>query len=128
MSISGITAASLGAAPPITSAEPDSETQRAFEQDKKADVRVDWESDSRLYLRHPHNTSYSSEEALFAAIERATSARNLAVVDMGKPMGMLSRRDFKQRVDMIEARLKKLGFKRIAFHLASASEHPIYRE
>lgn len=107
---------------------PDDDTSRAFEQDKAADVRIDWESDARVFLRHPDKAEFKSEDALFAALAQLKTKHELAVIDMGKPMRMLSDEDFKKRVDAIEARVKKLGFKRVVFHLMSATAHPIYRE
>lgn len=112
----------------VSSGRADDETSRAFAQDKAADLRIEWESDSRLFLRHPKGAEFKSEDALFNALALLKTRHELAVIDMGKPMRMLSDKDFKQRVDMIESRVKKLGFKRVAFHLATASEHPIYRQ
>jgi len=106
------------------------EMERAFQIMNSADVVVEYESPSRIFLR-PHggkNSACVAHDQMSTTIAGATDKREMAVVIMGKPMRMHSDETFRKEVDEIERLIKAQGFKRVVFMLASAFGMPIYRE
>jgi hypothetical protein len=113
-----------------------SETDRAFEQERQADLVIDYESSDRIWLTLPaeirRNEGECADETLAQEIAGlALKKRALAVVVIGKPVRyQFAGKDelLRAKVDAIEAVVKGQGFKRVIFQLASATGRPIYRE
>ena len=123
--------------PPVVSKEYPSaeaqelETERAMTQLREADVAIDYQSDERLFLTVPPDFGHQiivSLAGLEKAVSHCTTNRQLAVVTMNPPMRMLPKTEFDARVDELEGMLKNIGFRRVMFHLGSATGRPIYRE
>ena len=109
----------------------DRDTERAMAQLREADVAVGYESDRRLSLTVPPDFGHQamvSLGGLEAAVAHGTTNRHLAVVTMEPSMRMLPKAEFDARADKIEKMLKNIGFRRVVFHLGSATGRPIYRE
>ena len=109
----------------------DLETERAMKQLREADVTIGYESDKCLFLSVPPDFGHCEKVSLPAlerAVSHCTTNRQLAVVTMDPPMRRLPEPAFNARVDEIEKMLKSIGFRRVVFHLGSATGRPIYRE
>ena len=107
------------------------ETERAFELERQADVVIDYERSDGIRLWIPGQTAHISatDQTLATAIASATSKRELAVVVIGKPMRYeFPEPQLRAKVDAIEAVVRAQGFTRVVFQLASATGRPIYRE
>ena len=120
----------VGKAYPSPEAQ-DRETERAMAQLREADVAVGYESDSRLFLTVPPDFGHQvmvSLDGLEVAVAQGTTNRQLAVVTMEPSMRMLPKAEFDAKADGIEKRLRDIGFRRVVFHLGSATGRPVYRE
>ncbi|MEP6671576.1 MAG: hypothetical protein ABJF10_20605 [Chthoniobacter sp.] len=102
----------------------------ADEQVKQADAILYFDGPDRMYFERPEKQS--EPFALTSLAERVTAAtpqRTMIVVIMSKPTRLWLDDKFKVAVDDLEARLRKSGFKKVAFHLASGTyPTPIYSE
>lgn len=107
------------------------ESQRAFEQERQADLVIEYNGVDEIWLIRPGQRPFlpATESSLGAAIARATPARRLAVVIISKFVRhALSESQLRDKVDELEAIVKAKGFKRVVFQLYSGSGRPIYRE
>ena len=103
---------------------------RADAQQRQADAILVFDGADRLYFERPekHDTPFPLT-ALAERVTAATTQRAMIVVIMSKPTRMWPDDKFKSTVDDLEARLRKAGFKKVIFHLASGTyPTPIYRE
>jgi len=96
-----------------------------------ADVVIDYESEVRLFVRSSSQGG-SSTPVSFSELEQTIlglhAGTNSAVVVMGPAIQMLPEREFEAKTVEIERLLRRLGYRRVIFHLASAFGKPIYRE
>lgn len=103
---------------------------RAYEQVKQADAVLYYDGPDSLHFERPGKQN--EPFAIAALAERLTAAtkqRAMIVVIMSKLTRMWPDDKFKSTVDDLEARLRKAGFKKVIFHLASGTyPTPIYRE
>src|SRR6185436_4636197 len=107
------------------------EFERAMKQVADADVVIYYESEMRLFVRASSQADGRSPVRLSESdqtIVRLHTGTDSAVVVMGPPMRMLPDREFEVRTVEIEVLLRRLGYRRVIFHLASAFGQPIYRE
>lgn len=103
---------------------------RADAQQRQADAILFFDGADRLYFERPekHNKPFPLT-ALAERVTAATTRRTMIVVIMSKPTRTWPDDKFKTTVDDLEARLRKTGFKKVIFHLASGGlSTPIYRE
>jgi hypothetical protein len=103
---------------------------RADAQQRQADAILFFDGADRLHFERPgkHTEPFPLPE-LSTRVTAATQQRAMIVVIMSKPTRMWPDDKFKSTVDDLETRLRKAGFKKIAFHLASGDfPTPIYRE
>ena len=96
-----------------------------------ADVVIDYESELRLFVRASSQgggrpaVRLSELDQTIVGLHTGTDS---AVVVMGPPMRMLPGREFEAKTLEIEGLLRRLGYRRVIFHLASAFGQSIYRE
>ena len=103
---------------------------RSDEQARQANVILYFDGFERISMERPEaKVDYFPLIAVADSILSVTRPRQMVVVIMSKRTRIWPDIQFKGAVDDLEARLQKLGFKKVIFHLASGTyPTPIYRE
>ena len=104
----------------------EAETERAFAQEREADVVVFYDTAKELQLQRPEQKHpFTSEAALLAHLSQRKERKQLLVVILSK------RHEFsdpKQTLDGFWQACKKAGFERVIIQQAHSSSRPILRE
>jgi hypothetical protein len=118
-----------GDAPAPAQESREAETERAFEQERLADLVVWYYSPEEIVLRAgQQQVDLGSEGTFISVLARLDCGRRSAVVVMMKPTRVWPEDQFRAKVDELERLLRARGFQRVIFQLASAMGRPIYRE
>jgi hypothetical protein len=104
----------------------EAETERAFAQEREADVMVFYDTAKELQLQRPEQKQlFTSETALLAHLSQRKERKQLLVVILSK------RHEFSdpnQTLDGFWQACKKAGFERVIIQQAHSSSRPSLRE